>query len=61
MAYVNCETEKMSEFVYLKKKLSLFQEVEIFSIIIFKKKVFWYFEIFHFSSFVVLRPTAWAM
>ena len=55
--------KKWSECVYLKKKLSLFKEVAIFSIIIisFRKRFYWYVEILLFSSIFGLEPVVWAM
>ena len=50
-----------SECVHLKKKLSLFKEVIIFSIISFKIGFFWYCEILLFSGIFGLELVVWAM
>ena len=43
------------------KKLSLFKEVAIFSIIIFKNRFYWYCEILLFSGIFGLEPVLWAI
>ena len=43
MDYVNCESAKeMARMRLFEKKLSLFEEVAIFSIISFKIRSYWY-------------------
>ena len=62
MGYVKCESAKeMDRISLFEKKLSLFREVEIFSIIIFKNRFYWYCEILLFSNIFGLEPVVWAM
>ena len=57
MAYVNCESAKeMTRIRLFEKKFSLFKEVAIFSIIIFKNSFYWYCEILQFSGIFGLEP-----
>ena len=49
------------EYDYLKKKLSLFREVAIFSIIVFKNRFYSYCEILLFSNIFGLKLVVWAM
>ena len=51
MDYLNCESAKEMDRIRLfEKKLSLFKEVAIFSIIIFKNRFYCYCEIMLFSG-----------
>ena len=62
MDYVNCETAKEMPRMWLfEKKLSLFKEVSVFSIIIFKNMFYWYCEILQFSGIFGLETVVWAM
>ena len=49
------------ECVYLKKNLSLFEEVAIFSIISFKIRSYWYCEIMQFSGIFGIESTEWTI
>ena len=51
----------LSECAYLKKKLSLFKEVAIFSIIRFKIMSCWHCEIMQFSGIFGLEPVVWVL
>ena len=53
--------KKRPEYVYLTKKLTLFEEVAIFSMIIFKIRQYLYCEILQFSGIFGLDPVVWAM
>ena len=62
MDYLNCESAKEIDRIRLfEKKLSLFKEVAIFSIIIFKNRFYWYCEILLFSGIFGLEPIVWAI
>ena len=62
MGYVNCESAKdLVRMRTFEKKLSLFKEVAIFSIINFKIGFFWYCDIVLFSGFFDLEPVIWTM
>ena len=51
MGYVDCESAKnVVRMCLFEKKLSLFKEGAIFSIISFKIRLYWYCEILLFSS-----------
>ena len=53
MDYVNCESAKeMARMRLFEKKLSLFEEVAISSVISFKNKLYCYCEIIQFSLVV---------
>ena len=60
MSSVNLQ-KKWPEYVDLKKKLSLFEEVAIFSIISFKISSYWYCEIMQFSGIFGIESTEWTM
>ena len=62
MGYVNFESaEEMDRIRLFEKKLSIFKEVAIFSIINFKIGFFWYSEILQFSGIFGLEAVVWAM
>ena len=62
MGYVNCESAKdLVKMCLFEKKLSLFKEVAIFSIISFKIRLWWYCEILQFSGIFGLELVVWAM
>ena len=54
MGYVDCESAKeMDRISLFEKKLSLFREVAIFSIIIFKNRFYWIVKYCSFPAFLV--------
>ena len=62
MGYVNCESAKdLVRIRFFEKKLSLFKEVAIFSIISFYNRFYWYCEILLFSGIFGLELVVWAM
>ena len=62
MDYVKCESAKeMARMRLFEKKLSLFEEVAIFSIISFKIRSYWYCEIMQFSGIFCIESTEWTI
>ena len=59
---MNCESAKdLVRILSFEKKLSLFKDVAIFSIIVFKNRFYWYCEILQFSGIFGLEKVVWAM
>ena len=62
MDYVDCESAKdLVRMSLFEKKLSLFREVAIFSIIRFKIRSYWYCEIMQISGIFGIEATEWTM
>ena len=62
MGYVNSESSKeIVRMCLYKKKLSLFREVAIFSLIRFKIRSHWYCEIMQISGIFGIEATEWTM
>ena len=62
MGYVDCESAKdLVRMSLFEKKLSLFREVAIFSIIRFKIRSYWYCEIMQISGIFGIEATEWTM
>ena len=62
MDYVDCESAKdLVRMSLFEKKLSLFREVTIFSIIRFKIRSYWYCEIMQISGIFGIEATEWIM
>ena len=62
MDYVDCESAKdLVRMSLFEKKLSLFREVAIFSIIRFKIRSYWYCEIMQISGIFCIEATEWTM
>ena len=62
MGYVDCESAKdLVRMSLFEKKLSLFREVAIFSIIRFKIRSYWYCEIMQISGIIGIEATKWTM
>ena len=51
--------KKWPENIYLTKKLSLFKEVAIFSLIPFNLRSYWYCEMIQFSGIFGIEATEW--
>ena len=62
MDYVNSESSKeIVRMCLFLKKLSLFREVAIFSIIRFKIRSYWYCETLQISGIFGIEATEWTM
>ena len=54
MGYVDCESAKdLVKMCLFEKKLTLFEEVAIFSIIVFKNRFYWIVKYCSFPAFLV--------